>query len=75
MIDTLIMSQVDPFQLILLGKIPDISTNFAEHMASKRDRDGLETPDYLYIPCREVLGNFKKINIKDINKQIYKKYF
>ena len=44
-------------------------------MASKRDRDGLETPDYLYIPCREVLGNFKKINIKDINKQTCKKYF
>ena len=44
-------------------------------MASKRDRDGLETPDYLYIPCREVLGNLKKINIKDINKQIYKNYF
>lgn len=44
-------------------------------MASKRDRDGLETSDYLHIPCREVLGDFKKINIKDINKQIYKKYF
>ena len=44
-------------------------------MASKRDRDGLETPDYLCIPCREVLGTLKKINIKDINKQIYKKCF
>lgn len=44
-------------------------------MASKRDRDGLEHRTIYTSPVGRYWEILKKINIKDINKQICKKYF